>query len=309
MIKYLYKPYKSYLANKTAAIVVNAYQWLPILLHTLFVKPKEYKYTVSLCLIFKNEAKHLREWIEYHHMIGVDHFYLYNNFSEDNYKEVLAPYIQAELVTLTEYPYQYAQRKAYEDCYNRFKTESHWIGYIDTDEFINLIAWNNLKDMLKHYQHVPSLYLNWRMFGTSGYLKDDDSLVIERYTAAWPYLVDHGKSFINNNYHFHRFGCHMDTAKFLGIKLFAVNLQKFAVPYMDILFAFNLENKAYINHYWSKSYDEYSYKAYAKGDADSPDCEKRRKNPDNFPTFELQNCTQDHSIQRWLCMLKLRLNK
>ncbi len=34
---------------------------------------------MSLCAIFKDEADYLREWIEFHRIVGVEHFYLYNN--------------------------------------------------------------------------------------------------------------------------------------------------------------------------------------------------------------------------------------
>ena len=65
---------------------------------------REMKYRLSLCLIFKNEAPFLKEWIDYHTIVGVDHFYLYNNNSDDNYKEVLEPYIRQGIVTLIEWP-------------------------------------------------------------------------------------------------------------------------------------------------------------------------------------------------------------
>ena len=37
------------------------------------------KYDVTLCAIFRNEALFLKEWIDYHRTIGIEHFYLYNN--------------------------------------------------------------------------------------------------------------------------------------------------------------------------------------------------------------------------------------
>jgi hypothetical protein len=242
-------------------------------------------------------------------MIGVEHFYLYNNFSEDNYLEVLNPYIDKGIVTLTEYPYPYAQIRAYEDCYKRFKDESHWIGYIDADEFVNIIAYNDIKCMLKNYRHVPSLFLQWRMFGTSGYMNEDSSLVTERYTASWPWLCNLGKTFINNDYRFEVFGCHIDSAKYLGFKLFPVNLKRIAVPYLESLFSFNFEKKAYINHYWSKSYENHIYKDFAKGDADSEGNIETRKMAGRFSAHELNNSVRDYSIQRWLIMLKLRLSQ
>src|SRR5437016_521510 len=62
------------------------------------------KYNLSICTIFKNEAPYLKEWIEYHKLVGVDHFYLYNNLSLDAFRRILAPYIKDELVTLIQWP-------------------------------------------------------------------------------------------------------------------------------------------------------------------------------------------------------------
>ena len=48
----------------------------------------EAKYNVSICAIFKNEALYLKEWIEFHRIVGIEHFYMYNNNSEDNFREI-----------------------------------------------------------------------------------------------------------------------------------------------------------------------------------------------------------------------------
>ena len=60
-----------------------------------FCKPKitEKKYNVAICAIFKNEGPYLKEWLEFNHLIGIEHFFMYNNNSEDNYLELLNPYI------------------------------------------------------------------------------------------------------------------------------------------------------------------------------------------------------------------------
>jgi hypothetical protein len=293
---------------KAFALFVNAYQWFPIWLHTMLARQKAFKYEVSVCLIFKNEARYLREWIEYHLLIGVDHFYLYNNFSDDNYSEILAPYIQQGLVTLTEYPHQYAQVQAYEDCYRRFHDESHWIGYIDADEFVNIVAYNDIKQLLNKYSNMPGLFLNWKMFGTSGYLKEDGSLVVERYTASWPWLCHVGKTFINNNYNFRKIAVHFHRAKYLGFPLYPVNLDYVAVPYCESLVSLSLEKKAYLNHYWSKSYEQYVYKDYVKGDVEKKENEAIKHRSDRFAAHELYNRSRDYSIQRWLVLLKNRMN-
>lgn len=76
--------------------------------------PKQYK--VSVCAIFKNEAPYLREWIEFNHIVGVDHFFLYNNNSEDNYEEIIEPYVKKGIVTLIQWPKNQAQMECYNDC-------------------------------------------------------------------------------------------------------------------------------------------------------------------------------------------------
>ena len=50
---------------------------------------------LSVCAIYKNEARYLAEWLEFHLLAGVEHFFLYNNDSTDDHREVLAPYLRA----------------------------------------------------------------------------------------------------------------------------------------------------------------------------------------------------------------------
>ena len=49
---------------------------------------KQFKYFISVACIIKNEGPYLKEWIEYHKLIGVEHFYVYDNESSDDTKIV-----------------------------------------------------------------------------------------------------------------------------------------------------------------------------------------------------------------------------
>lgn len=282
--------------------------YLFVFLHYLFRKRKSnFKYEVSLCLIFKNEAPFLREWLEYHLLLGVDHFYLYNNFSDDNYLDVLKPYIDKEIVTLIEWPYKYAQVAAYNDCYTKCRKETHWLGYIDADEYINLLKNDNIKDFLSGYKVFPSVLLCWKMFGTSGYMEEEkEYLVTERYVASWPYLCETGKSFINNEYIFSKISIHYDIASVAKIPIFGVTDTKIFAPFMFHAVRWN-SPKAYINHYWSKSREYYFYKDFLKGEVAIKQNEKIKKDPGRFECHELNNSAHDYSIQRWLIFLKERL--
>ena len=40
----------------------------------------------------------MREWIEFHRLVGVERFFLYDNLSPRRHREVLAPYVDGEVV-------------------------------------------------------------------------------------------------------------------------------------------------------------------------------------------------------------------
>lgn len=85
---------------------------------------KHYKYNVAICAIFLNEGPYIREWIEFHRIVGVEHFYLYNNMSVDNYKCILERYIAEGIVTLIEWDVPHGQISAYKNCIKRFSDET-----------------------------------------------------------------------------------------------------------------------------------------------------------------------------------------
>ena len=65
---------------------------------------KKFKYFIAVACIIKNEGPYLKEWLEYHKLIGVEHFYVYDNESTDDTKDILKPYIDSGEVTYIYYP-------------------------------------------------------------------------------------------------------------------------------------------------------------------------------------------------------------
>ena len=49
--------------------------------------------------VFKNESMYLKEWIDFHLLAGIEHFYLYDNSTTDDPSSVLKKYIEEEKVT------------------------------------------------------------------------------------------------------------------------------------------------------------------------------------------------------------------
>jgi hypothetical protein len=135
-----------------------------------------YEYELSACCIFQNEDRFLKEWIDYHRLIGVQHFYMYDNESTDNFRGVLQPYIDAGIVEYIPWNKSYdtpgdwwrVQRQAYIDAIERAKGNSKWLCIFDTDEFIVPFKDENLQVFLKDYESYGGVYINWVFYGSSG---------------------------------------------------------------------------------------------------------------------------------------------
>ena len=93
-------------------------------------------YDLSVVAIMKCEGPYLKEWLDYHLLAGVDHFYIYDNDSPDNQAEVAAPYVKAGLVDYIHAPGKAMQNFVYNDAVKRFKFQSRYMAFIDGDEFI-----------------------------------------------------------------------------------------------------------------------------------------------------------------------------
>ncbi|MBR4267266.1 MAG: glycosyltransferase family 92 protein [Bacteroidales bacterium] len=288
--------------------------WYKLLMNLKKPEIKTKKYKVAICAIFKNEALYLREWIEYHKIVGVEHFYLYNNNSEDNYEEVLKPYIANGSVTLTQWPQNQAQMKCYHNAIERFFSETEWLTFIDIDEFIVPNSTDNIYDFLKPFQkNRPVVIAYWRMFGTSGMIsRDPKNLVSEDLTVCWNKYVNIGKVFFNTAYDFNKKDKHNNILHHLS---WAV-LNKTALPPVNIFdkvctfgknrVASNTDAQYFplqINHYFTKTYDEYLQKK-AKGDV------YFKINPHDesyFYRHEMKNQSVDYHIFKYLIKLKLAL--
>lgn len=170
---------------------------------------KNPKYYLALVAIFQNEARFLKEWIEFYRLIGVEHFYLYNNLSNDNYLEVLKPYIERGIVDLKDINLRATNLKEWNkiqtDVYSKAArasaNEVEWLIVVDTDEFLFPVQERNLPSLLRKYDNYASLAVNWKLFGSSNVSKiPAGKLLIESLVLANPKLDLHIKSIVKPRY-------------------------------------------------------------------------------------------------------------
>ncbi|MBR0060513.1 MAG: glycosyltransferase family 92 protein [Selenomonadaceae bacterium] len=163
---------------------------------------------LAIVAILKNEAPYLREWLDYHLMAGVDHFYLYDNDSTDNQAEVAAPYVEMGLVDYFPAPGKVMQLFVYNDAVKRFKFQSRYMAFIDLDEFIypksNQSIVEVVDEILSHDLNAAGLGINWQIFGSNGHETADYSRgVLERFTRRapinWAAASENEYNYISNN--------------------------------------------------------------------------------------------------------------
>ncbi|MBF0122417.1 MAG: glycosyltransferase family 92 protein, partial [Candidatus Omnitrophica bacterium] len=136
---------------------------------------------LSVCAIIKDEAQYIKEWIEFHRIVGVEKFFIYDNGSSDDLKDVLAPYIREKIVSYQYWPEHPGQISAYVDCIKNFKDQSRWVAFIDADEFLFCSQSGDLRVMLREYEKCPGVCVNWVCFGSSGHRHKPEGLVVENF--------------------------------------------------------------------------------------------------------------------------------
>lgn len=212
-------------------------------------------YYLAVCAIAKDEGPYFQEWIEWHRKQGVEKFYIYDNESTDNTKEVLLPYIRSGIVEYCYWPGERQQLAVYDDCFDKHRTEARWIAVIDLDEFIVPIKDLTIPEFLHRMEQYSSVEINWLVYGSGGAKKREPGGVMERfrYHSLPEHKVNtHVKSIVDPKRVCTMTGCH-EAARISGLSADSHGnpLKKGfrdRIPQQDVI---------RINHYAVKSYEEF----------------------------------------------------
>lgn len=141
------------------------------------------KYNLAIGTIFKNEAPYLEEWINHYLERGAEHFYLINDFSTDDYLEILKPYIDAKLVTIFDVKvnliFVNRQYVIYNNFFNLIKNDIKWFIVCDIDEYIWSPVDKNfsLGLSLMEKDNISIYYPASILFGSNGHIKQPKNIV------------------------------------------------------------------------------------------------------------------------------------
>ncbi|MCC6096395.1 MULTISPECIES: glycosyltransferase family 92 protein [Limosilactobacillus] len=260
---------------------------------------------IGLVAIVKNEEAYIREWIEYHKLIGISHFYIYDNESSDDLKHTLSSYIKSGEVTYKYFPGKGMQEKAYLDCVKIAKKEVSWLVTLDIDEFLEPLTNISLKEWLSSLSpDISQVELGWMVYGSGGHIDKPRGLVIENYikhakddfiTEYKPIVRPERVIGMTFPHQYKVAGKTIDEQK-KRIWSYRRADMKGARPAPRNLFR--------INHYYSKSLSEFFEKSN-RGDASVPD--RKPRNLEDFKKHDKNNIL-DLTMKKYVKKIKENLS-
>ena len=216
----------------------------------------------AICAIIKDENEYLDEWLDYHLNLGIDEIYLYEDYGSLSHSTITEKYGNSvhldsiDVIFKTfkenrEYNQNCSviQEKLFDWFPVSYQEEIEWVLFIDVDEF--LILKQPLQDFLNEYKNESAIWIKWKFYNANGYIKKPEGKVMKTFTRSCATSFDFGwncKSFVNLKKY----------TKWIT-PIHKVSGGKYPLTNYG-------DNKAYINHYFTKSWEEWKYKLLLRGD-------------------------------------------
>ncbi len=270
--------------------------------------------------IVKNEAPYLLEWIAYHRAVGVDHFIIFDNESTDGTFFLLRPLARAGIITYVRWVTraQYVGFKGHDigpqvPAYDfavricRKLDRWKWIGFIDLDEFVVTTSYPTIQDVLREYDAFGALGLSWRMFGSSGHVSAPVGTVIENYTrrASDDFPANRHVKTIAQIACIQRPGIHIPSILHGDI---VDTKERPICKAHDGIHDEAVYDIMYINHYFTKSAEEWKRKRLRGRATKSLSDAERLRSDSMFVDYD-RNDVLDGAILRFLPVVKERLSE
>ena len=141
------------------------------------------KYFLSLCVIVTS-YEDLEEFIIYYWAQGVEHFYIYDNCSEIQIKNILTNYFYKTMCTIIHYPGKYQNINCYNNCLENYGKYSDWIFFVESNEFVLPKKHSTFREFLKEMiedNNTHAIGINIVMFGSGFNEKRHNGYLIDKY--------------------------------------------------------------------------------------------------------------------------------
>lgn len=155
-------------------------------------KPRAERRDLAIVLIVRDAAPRIVEWVEFHLLAGVRHFYVYDDLSTDGTVDHLAPYVARGLATVLPWHvdtfdgdtgrWMSRQLLAYAHAIQSFGAGWRHMAFIDEDEFLVPTGEHDLPGTLAALGNPSNLSLPWHMFGFNAHDTTPPGGVVDNFT-------------------------------------------------------------------------------------------------------------------------------
>lgn len=129
---------------------------------------------LSECLIIKNESQYLLEHLQKNAEAGIEHFYIYDNYSDTPVADFLRDNAPSWLDKCTIELFR-GKKQAQFECYAKFladhRKETKWCAFFDTDEILE----GDLRKLCEESEDVCCLMIRQILHGSNGFAYYDPS--------------------------------------------------------------------------------------------------------------------------------------
>jgi hypothetical protein len=215
----------------------------------------------AILTCFRNEEHILQEWIEHYKKRGIEHIYMINDFSKDNYLKIIQPYINSNYVTLFNSNITTNQTGKQIKLYNKYfynivKKQKHkWFFILDLDEFLYSPNEINLNKILNKYDNYSQLIIGWQNFGSNSFIEQPKNVV---YNFTKRSKFEYNKPYISYKSGF-------KSSDFISFNIHRSNVSGKFKWFMHN----NDDSELIINHYSIQSWNYFINTKTKKGDVNN----------------------------------------
>lgn len=229
----------------------------------------------AICAIVKDEHKFIKEWVDYHLSIGFDAIHIYEDYASMPHNSIFADTKYRECVFIEQLKNnkwsipntktahkQFLLYQAFLNACKKGELQYDWVLFNDVDEFLVFEDGYSLQRLIEDCADWDAIWLSWRVYGASGHIKSPhpELDVMHAYTIPSTQSCDRDnrwnlKSFVNtkkcngfNNLH------EANGGKLTNGKHWS-EIPRGKMPYQ----------KAWLNHYYSKSWEDYCDRMFKRG--------------------------------------------
>lgn len=211
----------------------------------------------------KNSRRYLDEWINHYLDLGVSHIFLFEDYGSVSHQDICDKYDKVTLSTLEEFGIpDYGDTRNQYNLFNnmliKLKNERifDWVMFIDDDEFLTFEDGYNLLLLELEYLSIPALMLSWKNYGANGHIKRPEGGLKENYTKEGV-VVEPDKRWAKKSL----------INLYMCSELEDIHIAKGAkdVNYNNNASAPLVYKKAWFNHYFTRSWEDYCERFFERG--------------------------------------------